>query len=392
MNNRENAMLEKVPYAPLGIIAMDGSTELGNKIDSYIVDWRNTYVDEHVDKVTFPSYLRDSFLIDACVPRFKTGDGKGAIRETVRGYDLFILSDCYNYSCNYNMYDFQNAKSPDDHFRDIKRIIAAAGGKAGRITVIMPMLYSGRQHRKVARESLDCALALQELETLGVENIITFDAHDPRVQNAVPLIGFESIEPSYQFIKALFKSEKDLKVDKDHLVVISPDEGAISRCIYYSSILEIDLGVFYKRRDYSRLVNGKNPIISHEYLGDSVEGKDVIVVDDILASGESALDIALELKRRKANRIYILVSFAQFTNGLDEFNKAYEDGIITKVFGTNLTYRRPELLQTPWYVDVDMSKFLAYLIDTINHNMSLSSLLDPSEKIRSILKKYKSKS
>jgi ribose-phosphate pyrophosphokinase len=289
------------------------------------------------------------------------------------------------------MFGFENAKSPDDHFRDIKRIIAAAGGKASRISVIMPMLYSGRQHRKIARESLDCAIALQELESLGVDNIITFDAHDPRVQNAVPLIGFESIAPSYQFLKALFNSEKDLNIDKDGLVIISPDEGAISRSIYYSSILEIDLGIFYKRRDYSRIINGKNPIVAHEYLGDSVEGKDVIVIDDVLASGESSLDIAEELKRRKARRIYIAVTYAQFTNGLDKFNKAYEDGIISKVFATNLTYRTPELLAAPWYVDVNMSKFLAYLIDTMNHNMSLSSLLNPSDKIRNILSQYKNK-
>lgn len=392
MGLREHAMIEKMPFAPLGIVAMESSRELGEKINNYIVEWRKTYVNSHIDNLTFPSYVRDTFLIDAEVPRFKTGDGKGVIKESVRGADLYIISDVGNYNCKYNMFGFENSKSPDDHFRDIKRIIAAAGGKASRITVIMPMLYSGRQHRKIGRESLDCALALQELQDLNVENIITFDAHDPRVQNAVPLIGFESIAPHYQFLKALFKTVDDLDVSKEGLVIISPDEGAVTRSIYYSSILEIDLGLFYKRRDYSRIVNGKNPIVAHEYLGGSVEGKDVVVVDDILASGESVLDIAIELKRRKARRIFIAVTFAQFTNGLEKFHEAYEKGIFTKIFGTNLTYRTPELLAAPWYVDVDMSKFLAYLIDTMNHNMSLSSLLDPSDKIRNILNKYKNKS
>lgn len=378
---------QKVPFGPLGVISMDGSRELGTLIDNHLLGWRKDYV-KRPDHITFPGYLRDSYLISASCFRFSTGEGKSVINESVRGHDIYILADIGNYSCKFKMFGMDCPMSPDDHFQDLKRIIAAVGGKARRITVIMPLLYEGRQHRKITRESLDCALALQELVDLGVENILTFDAHDPRVQNAIPLKGFENLFPTYQFIKALIHTEKNLTIDKNNMMVISPDEGSMGRSLYYSSMLGLNLGLFYKRRDYSKIVNGRNPIISHEFLGDSVEGKDILIVDDLLSSGESSIDIAKELKCRKANRIYIIVTFALFTEGIEEFNEAYNDGIITKVFSSNLTYRRPELLLSPWYVDVDMSKFLAYLIDTLNHDQSISRLIDPIEKINNLLKKH----
>ena len=380
---------DKIPIAPLGIISLVGSQELGNLVDSNLVQQRRFNVENGHVPLHFPAYLRDSYLIDHVTPRFASGEGKAVIRETVRGHDIFILADIGNYNCKFKMYGMECPMSPDDHFQDIKRIIAAIGGKARRITVIMPLLYESRQHKKSDRESLDCALALQELEHLGVDNIITFDAHDARVQNAIPLIGFENIQPTYQIIKALLREIPDLEIHKDKMIVISPDEGGMSRCLYFASMLGLDVGLFYKRRDYSRIVNGRNPIVSHEFLGDSVEGKDVLIIDDMISSGESVIDIARLLKKKNARRIFIAVTFGLFTEGVEAFNRCYEEGIITRVFSTNLNYRRPEVLSAPWYADVDMSKFLSLIIDTLNHDQSISSLLNPSEKIGKILREYR---
>ena len=391
VNSFKSAMDDKIPKGPLGIISLAGCTDLGKKVDDNLVQQRRYNVENEHVPLHFPAYLRDSYLIDHATPRFASGEGKALIRQTVRGYDLFILADISNYTVKYNMYGTECPMSPDDHFQDIKRIISATGGKAHRITVIMPLLYESRQHKRSARESLDCALALQELEHLGVENIITFDAHDPRVQNAIPLISFENIQPTYQIIKALVHEVPDLEINKDKMIVISPDEGGMSRCLYFASALGLDLGMFYKRRDYTRIVNGRNPIVSHEFLGDSVEGKDVLIIDDMISSGESVMDIARLLKARKARRIFIAVTFGLFTDGVEQFNKCYEEGIVDKVFSTNLNYRPPEVLQAPWYADVDMSKFLSLIIDTLNHDQSISTLLDPSEKIRRILEKHNSK-
>ncbi len=363
--------------APLGVIATQSASELGAKIDNYLVSWAKEGGNEH-----------DTFLIESDCPRFSSGDGKGIIKSTVRGHDLFIIVDVCNHNCTYNMFGQQNAMSPDDHFADLKRIIQAAGGKAHRINVIMPSLYGGRQHRRSYRESLDCAVALQELANMGVSNIVTFDAHDPRVQNAIPLTGFDNVMPTYQVLKSMFKNIKDFKPCKDSFMIISPDEGAITRNMYYASVLGVDLGMFYKRRDYSKIVNGRNPIVAHEYLGNSVEGKDVFIADDIISSGESMLDIAYELKKRKANRIFTYATYAIFTNGLELFDKAYSDGIINGVFGTNLTYLSPELKDREWFNEVDVSKYIAYLIAAINHDVSTSLILDPHEKIDSLLKRY----
>ncbi len=375
------------PVGPLGIISMKSSHELGNMVNRHIVEKRNEMSELERNKHLSAHYKRDSYLISADCLRFKSGEGKAVINESIRGYDLYIISDIGNYSCKFNMFGMECPMSPDDHFQDIKRVISAVGGKAKRINLVMPLLYQGRQHKRVSRESLDCAIALQELEQLGVENILTFDAHDPKVQNAIPIKGFENILPTYQIIKTLLKSETDLKVDRDNMMVISPDEGGINRNIYYANIMGLNLGMFYKRRDLTRIVNGKNPIVKHEFLGESVEGRDVLIVDDLISSGDSVLDVARELKQRKARRIYVAVTFALFTEGIDMFNDYYDKGIITKIFSTNLTYRREELLKAPWYCDVDVSKFIALLIDTLNHDQSLSSLLDPSTRIRSILKK-----
>ena len=380
---------KRIPFAPLGIIALDSSKELGQLVNNYLVDWRNESIENNDNFLTFPGYQKDSFLISSDCFRFSSGEGKAVINESVRGHDLFIIADVGNYSCKFRMYGMDCPMSPDDHFQDIKRVISAVGGKAKRITVIMPMLYQGRQHRRISRESLDCAIALQELDRLGVDNIFTFDAHDPRIQNAIPLKGFENIYPTYQIIKALIRSEKEISIDKSNMIVISPDEGGMSRNLYYSTVLGLDLGLFYKRRDYSKIVNGRNPIVAHEFLGDSVEGKDVLIADDLLSTGESILDIAKELKRRKAKRIFVAVSFALFTSGLDQFHEYYEQGLISRVFATNLTYRKKELLEAPWYVDVDMSKFIAYLVDTINHDESISSLLNPAEKIKKLMSNLK---
>ncbi|HOP73340.1 ribose-phosphate pyrophosphokinase [Thermoclostridium caenicola] len=376
-----------IPVGPLGIIPMQGTQDLARLVDQHLVTQRKNLYSQEND--LHQHYLKESYLLSASCPRFSTGDGKGVINESVRGYDIYIISDVGNYSCTYKMFGQECRMSPDDHFQDIKRIISAIGGKARRINLIMPLLYAGRQHKRVSRESLDCAIALQELERLGVENILTFDAHDPRVQNAIPIKGFENILPTYQIIKALVNSEPELQIDRSSMMVVSPDEGGLSRNIYYANVLGLDLGMFYKRRDLTRLVNGKNPIIAHEFLGDSVEGKSVLIIDDILSSGDSIIDIVTELKKRKAAKIYVGVTFALFTEGVDKFQELYERGMINKVFSTNLTYRREELRKAPWYVEVDMSKFLALLINTLNHDCSISSLLDPTEKIHALMERRK---
>ena len=373
-----------IPYGRLGIIAMPGCEEIGEKIDKYLIKWRH----ERIYNEDIDGYVRDTYLIKTSFPRFGTGEAKGVIEQSVRGYDLFIICDCFNYGVTYKMYNQIVPTSPDEHFANLKRVIAASAGKAHRITVILPMLYEGRQHKRTNRESLDCALALQELQRMNVDNIITFDAHDPRVQNAIPLIGFESIQPSYQLVKAMVRNIPDLKINKDHLMCISPDEGGMGRCIYLSTVLEIERGMFYKRRDYAKIINGRNPIIAHEFLGDNVEGKDVIIVDDMISSGESVIEVATKLKAMKAKRIFVAVSFGLFCNGLDAFDKAYADGIIDKVFTTNLVYRTPELLSREWYAEVELSKYISYFIDNLNHDMSVSKLLDPSEKIKKYIERY----
>ncbi|MBQ9325880.1 MAG: ribose-phosphate pyrophosphokinase [Clostridia bacterium] len=378
------------PVGPLGLIAMRGTEELGEKVDKWLTKWRDHTEDAAMsaNMATTPGTSRENFLIKTVCPRFGNGEGKGMIKETVRGYDIYILCDVGAYNCTYKMYGMDVPMSPDEHYADLKRIIAAMNGKAKRINLIMPMLYEGRQHRRASRESLDCALMLQELQRMGVSNIITFDAHDPRVQNAIPTGGFESVMPSYQVFKALLKKDKTLNLDKDHMMIVSPDEGAIDRNIFYASVLGLDMGMFYKRRDYTRIVNGRNPIVAHEYMGNSVEGKDVFVADDIIASGESIIDQARELKKRKANRIFAAATFALFTSGLDSYNKAYEEGIIDRVISTNLTYRTPELRAAPWFVEADMSKYISYIIATLNHDRSLSNLLNPYNRIHKLLDNY----
>ena len=363
--------------APVGLIATESATELGKKIDSYLVKWAAN-----------GGFDIDTFSIECQCPRFASGDGKGLIKSTVRGKDLFILVDVGNYNCKYEMFSRENSMSPDDHFQDLKRIIQAASGKAYRINVIMPILYGGRQHKRSYRESLDCACALQELEAMGVSNIITFDAHDPRVQNAVPLMGFDNVMPTYQVLKTMLKDIKDINFSKDSFMIVSPDEGALNRNMYYASVLGVELGMFYKRRDYSTIVNGRNPIVAHEYLGNSVEGKDIFVADDIISSGESMLDLAYALKEKKAGRIFAYSTYTIFTNGLEKFDTAYKDGIIDGVFGTNLTYRSPELLSRPWFHEVDVSKYIAYFIASINHDVSISTVIDPHEKIKQLLARY----
>ncbi len=380
--------LNSIPMGPLALIAMPGCEELGEKINAWLEKWNKLQEVQDEEFFTVPGANRDSFLMKAYCPRFGTGESKGTLKESVRGYDVYILIDVCAYNQTYKMYGQEVPMSPDDHFQDLKRIIAAIGGKAKRVNVIMPMLYETRQHRRTPRESLDCAMGLQELENMGVTNIITFDAHDPRVQNAIPLIGFENVMPTYQMVKALCKAEKTLDFKKESMMVISPDEGALKRNIYYASVMGVDLGMFYKRRDYTTIVNGRNPIIAHEYLGDSVEGKDILVVDDMIASGDSVLDLCKELEKRKANRIYAAATFAFFTNGIDAFNKAYEEGYISKVIATNLTYRRPEVLNAPWFVEADLSKYIAYIVATLNHDRSLHDLLNPYDKIKAYLARY----
>ncbi len=366
------------PYGDLAIISMRGCEDISAKVDYYLKQWRGAEEDQ-------------SFVIPANCPRFGTGEAKGVLNHTARGLDAYIICDCFNHGVTYKMYGQTVPMSPDDHYQDLKRVIAAFGGKARRITVIMPMLYEGRQHRRTKRESMDCAMALQELIAMGVKNIITFDAHDPRVQNAIPNDGFDNVTAAYQMIKSLLRAVPDIKLDREHTMIVSPDEGGMGRCIYYSSILGLELGMFYKRRNYSIIVNGKNPIEAHEFLGADVKGKDLILVDDMISSGESMLDIAARLKERGANRIFIFSTFGLFVEGYEKFDEYYENGYIDKIFTTNLIYNEPELLEKPWYSNVNMSKYIALLVDTLNYDNSISKLLDPADRIKKVVDEYKSK-
>ena len=389
MLRRNERNLDNIPAGTLGIIAIDGCQAMGKEVDHFITTWRHEDGHKFMDDVVFSGYQRDSYLVNAHVPRFGSGEAKGVIDESVRGMDLYILVDVCNYSLTYSMSGNTNHMSPDDHYQNLKRIIAAVGGKAKRINVIMPFLYESRQHKRTGRESLDCALALQELTHMGVDNIITFDAHDPRVQNAIPLSGFETVRPTYQFVKGLLDRYDDLIIDSDHMMAISPDEGATERAVYLANVLNLDMGMFYKRRDYTRVVNGRNPIVAHEFLGSSVEGKDVIILDDMISSGDSILDVAKQLKSRNAKRIFAAATFGLFTNGLDKFDEAYESGLIDGVLTTNLIYQTPELLSRPYYINCDMSKYVALMIDTLNHDGSISDILDPSERIQVCVEEYK---
>jgi len=388
MLHRTERTLENIPVGPLGFIPVDGCQELGKKVNDYLVKWRKEAEENPSKTIVLEDYAKDSYIVNAKVPRFGSGEAKGIINESVRGKDIYIMVDVCNYSITYSLSGHVNRMSPDDHFQNLKRVIAAIGGKARRINVIMPFLYESRQHKRSSRESLDCALALQELVRMGVDNIITFDAHDPRVQNAIPLHGFETVRPTYQFIKGLLRKHPDLKIDSDHLMAISPDEGATERAVYTANVLGIDMGMFYKRRDYSRIVDGRNPIVAHEFLGSSVEGKDVIIIDDMISSGDSMLDVAKQLKERKANRIFCASTFGLFTNGLEKFDKAYDEGILHGVLTTNLIYQTPELLQREWYINCDLSKYIALIIDTLNHDGSISEILNPSARIQNIVKKF----
>lgn len=374
-----------IPVGDLGIIPLQSCSELGNMVNEYIVDWRK----ERESVLHQDDKVKDSYIVNTKCSRFGSGEAKGTILDSIRGKDLYLLVDVTNYSIEYSLCGHMNKMSPDDHYSDLKRIITAAAGKARRINVIMPFLYESRQHKRTSRESLDCAVALQELHALGVENIITFDAHDPRVQNAIPNSGFDSIQPTYQFIKSLFNNVPDLQVDSDHMMIISPDEGAMGRAVYYSNVLGLDMGMFYKRRDYSRVVNGRNPIVAHEFLGSSVEGKDVFIVDDMISSGESMLDVAKELKKRKAKRVFVAATFGLFTNGLKQFDEYYEQGLISKVLTTNVIYQTPDLLSRPYYINVDLSKYIALMIDKLNYDHSISELLDPNAKIQNSLAYYR---
>ncbi|OUP50563.1 ribose-phosphate pyrophosphokinase [Lachnoclostridium sp. An181] len=383
-----NLLEQSLPKAPLKIIALESCKELGQKVNDYIVDFRKQASFNISDSALFASYQSDNYLVKHACPRFGSGEAKGMLYETIRGKDLFIMVDVCNYSLTYSVNGYKNHMSPDDHYQDLKRIISAATGKANRISVIMPFLYESRQHKRTKRESLDCALALEELVHMGVSNIITFDAHDPRVQNAIPLDGFDNFNPPYQFMKALFREVPDITVDKDHLMIISPDEGAMHRAVYFSNVLGVDMGMFYKRRDYSTVVNGKNPIVSHEFLGDDVSGKDVIIIDDMIASGESMLDVAKKLKDRNARRVFVCTTFGLFTEGFDKFDEYYANGWIDKVITTNLTYLPPIVKEKPYFVIADMSKFLALIIDSINHDLTIGKVMNPTDKIHALLDKY----
>ena len=387
MLSRSERILENIPVGSLGIIPLLGCEELGNKVNDYLVKWRRESAHEHKNDVAFSGYEKENYLINASVPRFGSGEAKGILGESVRGKDIYLMVDVCNYNVTYSLTGNTNHMSPDDHFQNLKRIIAAVGGKGRRINVIMPFLYESRQHKRTSRESLDCALALQELVRMGVDNIITFDAHDPRVQNSIPLNGFDNFFPTYQFLKALIKNVDNFQVDNDHLMIISPDEGAMSRAVYFSNILGVDMGMFYKRRDYSTVVNGKNPIVAHEFLGDSVEGKDVVIIDDMISSGESMLDVAKQIKERHANRVFICTTYGLFTEGMDKFDAYYEKGWIDKVITTNLNYRIPELLTRPYYVEANMSKYLASIMDIINHDVSVEKVRSSNEKIMDLMKR-----
>ena len=380
--------LDSIPAGSLGIIPVQGCEQMASEIDYYLTRWRAERESEHKGSVAYIGYKSPSYIINCDLPRFGTGEGKGVLSKSVRGMDLYLLADVVNYSETYKMFGITNHMSPDDHYQNLKRVIASIGGKARRITVIMPYLYESRQHKRTSRESLDCAIALQELVRMGVDNIITFDANDPRVMNAIPLNGFDTVQPAYQFIKGLLRSVDDLKVDKDHMLIISPDEGGMKRAVYYANVLGLDMGMFYKRRDYTTFVNGVNPVLDHVFLGSSVEGKDMIVIDDMLSSGDSILEVAGALKKRKARRVFICETFGLFTDGIEKFDKAYAEGKFDKIITTNLIYQKPELKERPWYVCCGMSKYLAYLIDTLNHDSSISDLLDPREKILKIVERY----
>ncbi len=387
----ETRDLETIPVGSLGIIPLRGCESMARKIDAYLEQWRTERESQHKNSLAFSGYQRDTYILKTQVPRFGSGEGKGVILDSVRGSDLYLLVDVTNYSQTYSLCGNANHMSPDDHYQDLKRIISAVGGKARRITVIMPYLYESRQDRRTQRESLDCAIALQELVKMGVDNIITFDAHEPRVQNAIPLNGFETVQPAYQFIKNLLNAVPNLKIDSDHMMVISPDEGGMRRAIYIANVLGLDMGMFYKRRDYTTVVNGRNPILAHEFLGSSVDGKDMIIIDDMISSGDSVLEVARALKRRGAHKIFICATFGLFTNGLEKFDRAYAAGEIDRILTTNLIYQIPELLEREWYVNCDMSKYIAYLIDTLNHDASISDLLEPNDRIQNALARYKQK-
>ena len=385
---RDERHTATIPYGTLGIIPLKSCSAMGEKVDEYLVNWREQREHENQSNLAFSGYKRDSYVVSASTPRFGSGEGKGVLNDSVRGYDLYIMVDVCNYSIEYSLCGNTNHMSPDDHYADLKRVIAAAGGKARRINVIMPFLYESRQHKRSGRESLDCSLMLQELTAMGVENIITFDAHDPRVHNSIPLKGFESVSCTYQFIKYLLLGVDDLIIDSDHMMVISPDEGGMGRAVYFANVLGLDMGMFYKRRDYTKIVNGRNPIVAHEFLGTNVEGKDVIIIDDMISSGESMIDVASELKKRGAKRVFCATTFGLFTNGFDKFDEAYEKGIIDKILTTNLVYQPDELLSKPWYINVDMSKYMALLIDTLNHDSSISDLLNHVDRIQKRVKEY----
>ena len=384
----EDKVIETIPVGPLGLVPLKSCEELGKKVDAYLVRWRTARQSEHKSTIAFAEYQKDSYIIKTKLSRFGTGEGKGTILESVRGDDLYLMVDVCNHSLTYSLCGMQNHMSPDDHFQDLKRIISAAAGKARRINVIMPFLYESRVETRKGRQSLDCAMALHELCDMGVDNIITFDAHDPRVMNAIPLNGFETVQPTYQFIKALLETEPDLMVDSDHMMIISPDAHGMKRAIYYANLLGIDLGMFYKRRDYTRSVNGRNPIVAHEFLGTDVAGKTCIVIDDMISSGESCQDVARELKRMKAARVIICATFGFFTNGLGRFDRYYENGLIDRILTTNLVYQTPELLSRPYYTSVDMSKYIALIIDNLNHDTSISDLLNPSDRVQRALKRH----
>lgn len=379
-----------IPVGRLGLVPVEGCMPLMKKVDEILVERRKERMEES-DALSISGYGEESYIIEAKTPRFGSGEGKGVLTRSVRGDDLYIMVDVCNYSLTYSLCGKVNHMSPDDHFSNLKRVIAAVGGKARRITVIMPFLYESRQHRRTGRESMDCALALQELVAMGVDNILTFDAHDPRIQNAIPLNGFENIQCTLQFIQTLLEIEQDLQIDSDHMMIISPDEGAMGRAVYYANMMGLDVGMFYKRRDYTRIVNGRNPIVAHEFLGSSVEGKDVLIIDDMISSGESMLDVAKELKRRKARKVFVCATFGLFTNGMAKFDAYYEEGLIDRVLTSNLIYQKEELLSRPYYVSVDISRYIALMIDTLNHDMSIHHLLNPAQRIQQVLMDYHKK-
>ena len=387
----EDKQIDTVPVGPLGLIPLKGMDEFTKKVNDYLVEWRKERESEHKDSILFSEYEKDNYIIKSTISRFGSGEAKGTIEESVRGDDLYLLVDVCNYSMTYSLSGRINHMSPDDHFQDLKRIIAAIAGKARRINVIMPFLYESRQHKKTGRESLDCALALQELTNMGVENIITFDAHDPRVQNAIPLKGFETVQPIYQYTKGLLKNFPDLKVDSEHMMIVSPDEGGMRRAIYFANMLKLDVGMFYKRRDYTKVVDGRNPIIAHEFLGADVEDKDLVIIDDMISSGESVQEVAKELKKRKARRVFVCATFGLFTNGFARFDQYYEDGIIDGIFTTDLVYQSPDLLSKPYYYSIEMSKYVALIIDNLNHDSTISGLLTPTNRINNLLEKVKNK-